>query len=149
MSQLRDDIRLLFSRSDIARFVLIVVLMLGGSLLELASLGVVPLFVALLAGGDGMESLGRLADLAKRLNFDISSVSPMTCGLLMGGLFAIRTAYLSINYYIQERIVFLPCLSTTPTSSVTSVEWKRGSGRPFQTPRRPASILQNQRKPRD
>ncbi len=105
MSQLRDDIRLLFSRSDIARFVLIVVLMLGGSLLELASLGVVPLFVALLADGDGMESLGRLADLAKRLNFDISSVSPMTCGLLMGGLFALRTAYLSINYYIQERVM--------------------------------------------
>lgn len=105
MSQLRDDIRLLFSRSDIARFALIVVLMLGGSLLELASLSVVPLFVALLAGGDGMASLGRLADLAKWLNFDINNVSPMACGLYMGGLFAIRTAYLSINYYIQERIM--------------------------------------------
>ena len=29
----------------------------------------------------------------------------MACGLYMGGLFAIRTAYLSINYYIQERIM--------------------------------------------
>lgn len=87
------------------RFALIVVLMLGGSLLELASLGVVPLFVALLAGGDGMASLGRLAELAKRLNIDINNVSPMICGLCMGGLFAIRTAYLSINYYIQERVM--------------------------------------------
>ena len=105
MKPLRDDIRLLFSRSDIARFVLVVVLMLVGSLLEFASLGVVPLFVALLTGGDGMASLGRLVELAGWLKFDISNISPIACGLYMGGLFAVRTAYLSVNYYIQERIM--------------------------------------------
>ena len=105
MASLREDIRLLFSGSDIARFAVIIVLMLGGSLLELASLGAVPLFVAMLSGGDGMQSLGRMAEVAKWLNWDMNNVSPMSCGLLLGGLFAVRTAYLSVNYYIQERIL--------------------------------------------
>ena len=54
MRPLRDDIRLLFSGSDMVRFALIVVLMLFGTLLELASLGAIPLFVALLSG-DGVS----------------------------------------------------------------------------------------------
>ena len=105
MSQLRDDIRVLFSKSDMARFALIVVLMLGGSLLELASLGAVPLFVALLAGGEGMSGIGRLAEVAKWLKLDVENVTPISCGVWLGGLFAVRTAYLSVNYYIQERIM--------------------------------------------
>ena len=61
MRPLRDDIRLLFSGSDMVRFALIVVLMLLGTVLELASLGAIPLFVALLAGDSELAGVGRLA----------------------------------------------------------------------------------------
>ena len=105
MSRLRDDIRLLFSGSDMARFALIVVLMLFGTLLELASLGAIPLFVALLSGDGELTGVGRLADAMEFFGWDFRRVSPMSCGLALGGLFLVRTVYLTINYYIQERIV--------------------------------------------
>ena len=104
MSRLRDDIRLLFSGSDMARFALIVVLMLFGTLLELASLGAIPLFVALLSGDGELTGVGRLADAMEFFGWDFRRVSPMSCGLALGGLFLVRTVYLTINYYIQENL---------------------------------------------
>ncbi len=105
MRPLRDDIRLLFSGSDMVRFALIVVLMLLGTVLELASLGAIPLFVALLAGDSELAGVGRLAKAMEFFGWDFRRVGPMACGLALGGLFLVRTVYLTINYYIQERVV--------------------------------------------
>ena len=105
MSKLRNDIRLLFSGSDMARFALIVVLMLLGTVLELASLGAIPLFVALLAGDSELAGVGRRVKAMEFVGWDFRRIGPMTCGLALGGLFLVRTVYLAINYYIQERIV--------------------------------------------
>ena len=51
MAGMRENIKTLFSRSDLFRFGVLAATMLGGTVLELASLGAVPLFVSILSGG--------------------------------------------------------------------------------------------------
>ncbi|NLG13987.1 MAG: ABC transporter ATP-binding protein [Lentisphaerae bacterium] len=101
MAGMRENIKTLFSRSDLFRFGVLAATMLGGTVLELASLGAVPLFVSILSGGGA----DRLSLLANRFGIDVSSLGAIWSGVLLGGLFLIRTLYLVACYWLQERVM--------------------------------------------
>jgi len=106
MSAFIQDIRYLFNRQDFLRFALIVLLMIGSTLLELASLGAVPLFVAMLAatmaGGPAPVWSQRLLDVA---GLDATVNLPLWGGLILVALFVFRTLYLIGVIYLQERLL--------------------------------------------
>jgi ABC-type multidrug transport system fused ATPase/permease subunit len=106
MSAFIQDIRYLFNRQDLLRFALIVLLMIGSTLLELASLGAVPLFVAMLAANMAGDTppvwSQRLLEL---LGLDAGVNLPLLGGLALALLFVCRTLYLIAVIYLQERLL--------------------------------------------
>lgn len=106
MSAFIQDIRYLFNRQDFLRFALIVLLMIGSTLLELASLGAVPLFVAMLAanmaGGPAPAWSQRLLEV---IGLDATVNLPLWGGLILAALFVFRTLYLIAVIYLQERLL--------------------------------------------
>ena len=102
-----SSIRILFSKTDLARFGLLLIIMLGGSLLELASLGAVPLFVSLLMSADnkGTASADILTRIVCFLHLPQPENLPLWGGCMLGLLFIIRTVYLVASYALQEHIV--------------------------------------------
>ena len=70
MKSLFKNICYLFSKRDVVHFTIIIVLMLGSTFLELASLGAVPLFVAMLTGDSSLSSVSRLGRVVDWLGID-------------------------------------------------------------------------------
>ena len=104
MSSLKN-IGYLFSKRDMVSFTVIVILMLGSTLLELASLGAVPLFVALLTGDSSLASVSRLGLVVEWLGIDMNELSLVTCGIALAVLFMFRTLYMAIIFYATARVL--------------------------------------------
>ncbi|MBP5639698.1 MAG: ABC transporter ATP-binding protein [Victivallales bacterium] len=101
-----SSIRILFSKTDLARFGILLLIMLGGSLLELASLGAVPLFVSLLMNPEkDSKAAGFLAHIIEVLHLPQTDNLPLWGACALGLLFLLRTVYLVASYAIQEHVV--------------------------------------------
>ncbi len=103
-----SSIRYLFTRQDLARFVVLVTLMVGGSLLELASLGAVPLFVSILAAAiaSGDAPVPEMANrLVAWLHMEDTSRLTLWASLILAAVFAVRTLYQLLSLYLQERLL--------------------------------------------
>ncbi|NMA45906.1 MAG: hypothetical protein GX945_05025, partial [Lentisphaerae bacterium] len=106
MSAFIQDIRYLFNRQDLLRFALIVLLMIGSTLLELASLGAVPLFVAMLAADMAGSAAPQWAQrLPALVGLDATVNLPLWGGVFLAALFVFRTLYLIGVIYLQERLL--------------------------------------------
>jgi len=106
MRHLFRDFLYLFGRRDLYRFAVLIVLMLFGTVLEMASLGAVPLFVQLVLSPDHSRAAAWLGDVLARLGTaDLSRHLPVWGGLALGGLFLFRTVYLIINFWLQEHLL--------------------------------------------
>ena len=106
MRPLFRDFLYLFGRRDLYRFAVLIVLMLFGTVLEMASLGAVPLFVQLVLSPDNSRAAAWLGDVLARLGAaDLSRRLPVWGGLALGGLFLFRTVYLIINFWLQEHLL--------------------------------------------
>ena len=81
--------------------------MIGGSVLELASLGAVPLFVSLLmsSGQASTTSADMLTRIVGILHLPQPENLPLWGGCALGLLFILRTAYLVASYALQEHFV--------------------------------------------
>lgn len=88
------------------RFALLLVVMLGGSFLELLTLGAVPLFVALVANPNVQNQQVELFRQSIQA-FDLpDSGNPVLwAGCALALLFIIRTCYLVASYALQERML--------------------------------------------
>ncbi|MBN2450478.1 MAG: ABC transporter ATP-binding protein [Lentisphaeria bacterium] len=96
---------LLFGPSDWFRFGLIVLLMLGGAVLELIGLGAVPAFVAVVGRPDLVDRYPTLEQRLRAFGID-SAADLITWGsALLILLFFLRTFYMVVSYYIQDRVV--------------------------------------------
>ena len=89
------DFCYIFSRSDRLRFVLLVVLMLIGSLIEMATLAAIPIFVSGLM--NGLDE--RLLRFFSQENFPLHGSMVLLC------LFSVRTVYFMTLHWFQERIL--------------------------------------------
>ena len=89
------DFCYLFDRSDRLRFALMIFLMLCGSLVEMLTLGAVPIFVSGIMNGIG-PTLSR---------FCTQEEFPLYGSLALLGLFIFRTAYFMALHWFQERIL--------------------------------------------
>ncbi|MCR4573329.1 MAG: ABC transporter ATP-binding protein/permease [Lentisphaeria bacterium] len=105
MKSLFKNICYLFSKRDVVHFTIIIVLMLGSTLLELASLGAVPLFVAMLTGDSSLSSVSRLGRVVEWLGIDMNEISLVTCGIILAVLFIFRTLYMALNFYAMARVL--------------------------------------------
>ncbi len=102
------DFLYLFGRRDLYRFAVLIVLMLFGTVLEMASLGAVPLFVQLVLSPENSFSIAWLERLRASLDAgaaDASRLLPVWGGLALGGLFLFRTAYLIVSFWLQEHLL--------------------------------------------
>lgn len=106
------DLFFLFSRQDLFRFLILVWLLIFGTVIELVSLGAVPLFAGILTGSGTdtvlMRSLQKIFALfegGEDYAFQIRWSS-----LIFLGLFAFRTLYLYISYSLQQRILKNRCI---------------------------------------
>jgi len=106
------DIFFLFSRRDLFRFLILVWLLIFGTVIELVSLGSVPLFAGILTGSGADTVLMRhlqhffaFFDGGEDFAFQIRVSS-----LIFLGLFAFRTIYLYLSYSLQQRILKNRCI---------------------------------------
>jgi ABC-type multidrug transport system fused ATPase/permease subunit len=95
----------LFGPRDRLRFALIVAMMVGGAVLELAGIGAIPIFVAVVAQPDLVMRYPGVGEVLTRVGIETSREMLIwgTIALLL--VLAVRTVYLFVNYYIQDRIV--------------------------------------------
>lgn len=98
------DFCYLFNQKDRIRFLLLLVLMLGGSFLEMATLGAVPLFVATLLGQGDARTPRFISDWLAQSNADLETIA-VRGGMALFLLFLMRTAYFTLNYAFQERVL--------------------------------------------
>ncbi len=100
-----DQLRVLFSPSDWLRFGLILALMLGAAVFELLGLGAVPVFLLVLAKPEAVEKYPAIARLLAWLGAETPAETLLAGSLVLVVLFALRTVYLVVTYYIQDRII--------------------------------------------
>ena len=106
MRSLFRDFLYLFGRRDLYRFAVLIVLMLFGTILEMASLGAAPLFVQLVLSPDDSRAAAWLGKALAGLGVsDFSRHLPLWGGLALGGLFLFRTVYLISNFWLQEHLL--------------------------------------------
>ncbi|MGI6354829.1 MAG: ABC transporter ATP-binding protein [Lentisphaeria bacterium] len=106
MRSLFRDFLYLFGRRDLYRFAVLIVLMLFGTILEMASLGAVPLFVQLVLSPEDSRAVVWLSKALADLGVsDFSRQLPLWGGLALGGLFLFRTLYLISNFWLQEHLL--------------------------------------------
>lgn len=99
------DFCFLFSQRDRLRFLFLIILLLGCSFMELATLGAVPLFVAALIGqADALRTVSKLPFCHDVCNFGIENIA-IYGGILLGVLFLLRTLYFMLCANVQERIM--------------------------------------------
>ncbi|HPY90574.1 MAG TPA: hypothetical protein PLT23_07585, partial [Lentisphaeria bacterium] len=86
MRSLFRDFLYLFGRRDLYRFAVLIVLMLFGTILEMASLGAAPLFVQLVLSPDDSRAAAWLGKALAGLGVsDFSRHLPLWGGLALGG----------------------------------------------------------------
>ncbi len=99
------DFCTIFSQSDRWRFAILVVLMVVAGLVELATLGAVPLYITLLLGQTTPAELPfGAAKLADFLGSTPQSIA-IRGGILLIFLFLVRTAYFIFNNMLQEHVL--------------------------------------------
>jgi ABC-type multidrug transport system fused ATPase/permease subunit len=112
MKSFFDDLFFLFSRNDLFRFSLLLLLLVLGTFVELFSLATVPLFVGILTDSGGESAVMRLlqdfflqfeggADYAFQIRWS---------SLAFVALFAFRALYLYLSCSLQQRILKNRCV---------------------------------------
>ncbi len=108
------DIRYLFSKQDLLRFTMLVMILALGTAVELVTLAVVPFFVALLTDINHVTAASPVLQQTLALFRKIGISEPQQIlfwsGLIFLGIFALRTAYLYFSYTVQERIIKNRCV---------------------------------------
>ncbi len=103
------DLRLLnrlFSRRDRLLLPLLLLLMLIGSLLEVLGIGIIPVFVGVLAAPERALAHPQLGPWVARLGLEDDNTRVIILGsLLLIVVFIVKNAYLIGNHYIQLRIL--------------------------------------------
>ena len=106
------DLFFLFSRQDLFRFLILLCLLIFGTVIELVSLGTVPLFAGILAGSavnstlmQYLQKFFALFNGGEDYAFQVRWAS-----LLFLALFAFRTLYLYLSYSLQQRILKNRCV---------------------------------------
>ena len=99
------DLCFIFSHSDRVRFILLIILMLLGSFIEMATLGAVPLYVSALIGHAGAQGGSQLAFFLGKLGSSDRNALAAWGGLALASLFLFRTVYFMFNYMMQERVL--------------------------------------------
>ncbi len=106
------DLSFLFSRRDLFRFLVLVLLLVLGTFVELFSLAAVPLFVGVLTGHGGesllmrhLQSFFLLFEGGADRAFQIRC-----CSLFFVALFAFRALYLYLSCSLQQRILKNRCI---------------------------------------
>ncbi|MBR4673925.1 MAG: ABC transporter ATP-binding protein [Victivallales bacterium] len=104
------DFCFLFNQTDRLRFAFLVLLLLGCSLIEMLSLGAVPLFVAAVMGQqNALDFINR--HIVGRLNWIVAwegasiEKTVVFCGILLILLFILRTLYVMFCAWMQERLL--------------------------------------------
>ena len=101
------DFFFLFSRKDLFRFTILVWLLILGTVIELVSLGAVPVFVGILTRSGSETVLMRYLQSFFE-HFDVGgdyAFQIRWSSLLFLGLFIFRTLYLYFSYSLQQRIL--------------------------------------------
>ncbi|MBR0459530.1 MAG: ABC transporter ATP-binding protein [Victivallales bacterium] len=95
----------IFSRSDRWRFGLLVVLMVVAGLVELVTLGAVPLYISLLLGQVSPSELRLCPDVLATWLGNTPASLAIRGGLMLIALYLFRTANVILNNLLQERIL--------------------------------------------
>ena len=97
-------LNVLFRFSDWVRFAVILALMLGAAVFELVGLGLVPVFVMVLARPETVSDYPVAERLLARLGARDPAGFLLVGSLTLVALFVLRTVYLVGSYYVQDRI---------------------------------------------
>ena len=99
-----NRLRPLFSRRDKLMYGVMLLLMVGGALLEVVGIGAVPAFIATLATPDEVRALPYVGPILSALGIDTPTELVIWGALGLVVIFAIRTSYLIMLTYLQVRM---------------------------------------------
>jgi len=106
------DLFFLFSRQDVFRFLVLLCLLIFGTVIELVSLGTVPLFAGILTGSAVNSTLMQYLQkfFACFNGGEEYAFQVRWSSLIFLALFAFRTLYLYLSYSLQQRILTNRCI---------------------------------------
>ena len=105
--------RYIFSQSDRFRFFILLLIMLMSSLMELVTLGAIPLYVGLLLGSRSISSIRFLEPWMNQLETFNRSELAIAGGGILALLFFLRTLFIMFSVWAQGRILGNRWLATS------------------------------------
>jgi ATP-binding cassette, subfamily B, bacterial PglK len=101
-----QKLRRLFSRGDKVKLILLFAMMMGAAVLEIAGIGMIPAFVAIVANPQRVLEHERFGSLFQQLDISTARELLIYGGIALIGIFVIKNAYTLIFRYIEARFIY-------------------------------------------
>jgi len=101
-----QKLRRLFTRGDKIKLILLFAMMMGAAVLEIAGIGMIPAFVAIVANPNRILEHERFGSLFQQLGITTARELLIYGGIALIGIFVIKNSYTLIFRYVEARFIY-------------------------------------------